>query len=57
LVHVGDARFAERLQTYVDLMPALHERLTDIDYVDMRFDDRVYVRSKTAPIAKAARKR
>jgi cell division protein FtsQ len=57
LIHVGDTRFAERLQTYLDLVPALQERLSDIDYVDMRFDDRVYVRSKTATAAKPARKR
>jgi cell division protein FtsQ len=44
LVRVGDDQFVERLQTYVDLAPALHERVPDIDYVDLRFDERVYVR-------------
>ena len=44
LVRVGDDQFVERLQTYVDLVPALRERVTEIDYVDMRFDERVYVR-------------
>jgi cell division protein FtsQ len=44
LLHLGEDRFLERLQAYVDLAPALHERVPDIDYVDMRFKERVYVR-------------
>jgi cell division protein FtsQ len=44
LVRVGDEQFAERLQSYLDLAPALRERVPDIDYVDLRFDERVYVR-------------
>jgi cell division protein FtsQ len=44
LLRVGDERFSERLQAYLDLMPALRERMPDIDYVDLRFDERVYVR-------------
>ena len=41
---VGVEQFAERLQSYFDLAPALRERIAAIDYVDLRFDDRVYVR-------------
>ena len=44
LLHLGDSEFAERLQQYIDLAPALHERLAGIDYVDLRFDERMYVR-------------
>lgn len=44
LVRVGDERFAERLQSYLDIRDALRERVPDIDYVDLRFDERVYVR-------------
>jgi cell division septal protein FtsQ len=44
LVRVGDDHFAERLQSYLDLVPALRERVPEIDYVDLRFDERVYVR-------------
>jgi cell division septal protein FtsQ len=44
LVHLGEDRFLERIQSYVDLAPTLHARVPAIDYVDMRFDDRVYVR-------------
>jgi cell division protein FtsQ len=44
LLHLGEDRFAERLQSYLDLRDALHERVPDIDYVDLRFEQRVYVR-------------
>ena len=44
LLRVGDSDFVARLQQYIDLAPALHERLAGIDYVDLRFDERLYVR-------------
>ena len=44
LLRIGEEQFAERLQSYLDLMPALRERIPDIDYVDLRFDERVYVK-------------
>jgi cell division protein FtsQ len=44
LVRLGDDQFVERLQSYLDLAPALRERVADIDYVDLRFDERIYVR-------------
>ena len=44
LLHLGDTEFVARLQQYIDLAPALHERLAGIDYVDLRFDERMYVR-------------
>lgn len=43
-LRLGDREFAERLQGYIDLGPALRARVTDIDYVDLRFDERLYVR-------------
>jgi cell division septal protein FtsQ len=46
LLHLGDRRFAERLATYVDLAPALRERVGELDYVDLRFDERLYVRRR-----------
>lgn len=48
LVHIGEAHFVERLQSYLDLAPALRERVPHIDYVDLRFDERVYVRPQAA---------
>jgi len=44
MVRVGSEQFVERLQSYLDLAPALRERIAAIDYVDLRFDQRVYVR-------------
>jgi cell division protein FtsQ len=44
VVHLGDDAFVDRLRSYLELSSALHDRVPDIDYVDMRFDDRVYVR-------------
>ena len=44
LLHLGDDKFLERLQSYVDLAPALREQVREIDYVDLRFGERVYVR-------------
>ena len=65
LIRLGNERFVERLQSYHELAPALRERVPAIDYVDLRFDERVYVRparegqsppggAKTAP-AKSGR--
>jgi cell division septal protein FtsQ len=44
MIQLGEDQFLARLQSYLDLAPALRERVTDIDYVDLRFDDRIYVR-------------
>lgn len=51
LLHVGDEDFAARVQQYLDLAPALRERVAAIDYVDLRFDERMYVR----PVKQAAK--
>jgi cell division protein FtsQ len=44
MIQLGEDQFLTRLQTYLDLAPTLRERVADIDYVDLRFDDRIYVR-------------
>jgi len=49
VIHLGDDQFLARLQSYLDLAPTLRERVADIDYVDLRFDDRIYVRPASAP--------
>lgn len=43
LIRLGNERFVERLQSYYELAPVLRERVPAIDYVDLRFDERVYV--------------
>jgi cell division protein FtsQ len=45
-LHLGERRFLERLTTYLELAPALNERFVGLDYVDLRFDERVFVRSR-----------
>lgn len=53
VIYVGDDRFLERLRSYLGLAAALRERVPDIAYVDLRFDDRIYVRpaGRNGPIA------
>ena len=46
VIFVGEDQFLPRLQSYLQLAQALRERVADIDYVDLRFDDRIYVRPK-----------
>lgn len=43
LLQLGDGRFAERLQMYLDLAPRLREDVPDADSVDLRYDTRVFV--------------
>jgi cell division protein FtsQ len=60
LLRLGEEAFAERLQQYFDLGDALRERVPAIDYVDLRFPERLYVRpakgSAVAPASAQARR-
>ena len=54
-IRLGDERFVERLQSYVDLASTLHEQVPAIEYVDLRFGERVYVGSQAGVVpARAA---
>ena len=44
VLHLGDEQFLPRLESYLQLAPTLRERVAEIDYVDLRFDDRIYVK-------------
>jgi cell division protein FtsQ len=44
VISLGDDQFLARLQNYLELAPALRERVADIDHVDVRFENRIYVR-------------
>jgi cell division protein FtsQ len=44
VLYLGEDQFLQRLQSYIDLAPALRERVAEMDYVDLRFDERIYVR-------------
>jgi cell division protein FtsQ len=42
-LRLGDTKFVERLERYLDIAPRMHEQVPAVDYVDLRFDDDVYV--------------
>lgn len=44
VIYIGDDRFSQRLQAYLELSETLHARVPDIDYIDLRFDGRIFVR-------------
>ena len=46
IISLGDDQFLARLESYLDLAPALHDRVAEIDHVDVRFENRIYVRPK-----------
>ena len=47
LLLLGEERFRERLQSYVEVADALRERASaDIDYVDLRFGQRVFMKPR-----------
>jgi cell division septal protein FtsQ len=56
LLHLGSTRFVERVQSYLELAPTLRERLPEIDSVDLRFDERLYVRSRSTHETKAVKR-
>jgi len=53
VIHLGDERFLPRLQSYLELSSALRDRVPEIDSVDLRFEDRIYVR----PVGQPARQK
>jgi cell division protein FtsQ len=56
-LHLGEERFLERLTAYLELAPTLRERFAGIDYIDLRFEDRIFVRSagEQAELARASK--
>ena len=49
VIQLGEDQFLPRLQAYLELAQARRERVADIDYVDLRFDDRIYVKPVPRP--------
>ena len=49
MIYIGEDRFLPRLESYVELAATLRQRVPDINYVDLRFDDRIYVRPVGKP--------
>jgi cell division septal protein FtsQ len=56
VIRLGDDQFLARLESYLQLAAALRERVAEIDYVDLRFDDRIYVKPARKEIKPAKRK-
>jgi cell division septal protein FtsQ len=54
LLHLGEDKFVERVHSYLELAPTLRQTVPDIEYVDLRFDDRIYVRPTGATVSKVA---
>jgi len=54
LLHIGDAHFADRVQSYLDLATRLHEDVPRIDSVDLRFGDNVFVKPQGTARASVA---
>ena len=48
LLYLGDDQFVDRLRTYLEIRPTLVERMNDVDYVDLRYGQRVIVKDRNA---------
>ncbi len=48
LLYLGDDQFVERLRTYLEIRPTLAERMSDVDYVDLRYGQRVIVKDRSS---------
>ena len=44
VISLGEGQFLERLQSYLELAGTLRGRVAAIDHVDVRFENRIYVR-------------
>lgn len=51
-VRLGDEHFVKRLESYLELASKLREQVPEIDYVDLRFGERLFVGSQA--LAKGA---
>lgn len=57
LLYLGEEKFMERLHGYIELAPTLRQTVPEIEYVDLRFDDRIYVRPTGSTEAQVASRR
>ena len=42
-LHLGNVRFADRIHKYLEMIDVILEHVPEIDYVDLRYGNRVYV--------------
>jgi cell division protein FtsQ len=52
LLHLGDTQWTERLERYLELKSTLNDKWSDIDYVDLRFGEHIYVLPAHALVGK-----
>jgi cell division septal protein FtsQ len=52
-LHLGDEQFVERLTVYLEMGPTLADQFQDIDYVDLRFEGRLFVRARGQMVSAA----
>ncbi len=55
LLHIGTEKFLERLQSYLQVADRLRENVAEIDHVDLRFGERVFIRPRTGAGGSARR--
>ncbi len=53
-LHVGTEKFADRLRGYLEVADALRARVSEMDYVDLRFDGRIFVRPTGSAVVQVA---
>jgi len=53
VIQIGEDQFLPRIESYLELAAAVRERVSEIDYVDLRFDGRIYVRPAGKPVRAA----
>jgi cell division protein FtsQ len=46
LLYLGDEKFMARLRTYLELRPTLNERWEEVDYVDLRFGQKIVAKER-----------
>ena len=54
LLKVGRERFAERVQSYLDMQDRLRRMVEGVESVDLRFENRVYVRPRKSGVTFAS---
>jgi cell division septal protein FtsQ len=53
-LYLGEDQFRERLQSYIEVASALRDQVAEIDYVDLRYGERVYVKQRDGKPASPA---
>jgi cell division septal protein FtsQ len=56
-VRLGEDRFVERLQSYLELASNIRAQVPAVDYVDLRYGERVFVGAQGSPPAAAGQAR